>query len=120
MPRITKDENNDMSLNNSNGGPNGAANGKYYSGQTIAVSGTLEVFPDYGVIRQEEAPNDDLPKDVYISQSQIKRFSLRMGDVIKGYARAPKEGERYLSLLQVEIVDGMEPDVARKRPFLIN
>lgn len=117
MPRITKDENNDMSLNNSNGGPNGAANGKYYSGQTIAVSGTLEVFPDYGVIRQEEAPNDDLPKDVYISQSQIKRFSLRMGDVIKGYARAPKEGERYLSLLQVEIVDGMEPDVARKRPF---
>lgn len=93
------------------------ANGTYYSGETLPVKGILEIFPDYGVIRQEAAPDEDLPKDVYISQSQIKRFALRMGDTIQGYARAPKEGERYLSLLQVEKVDDMDPEEARKRPY---
>lgn len=110
---------NNSNNSNNDGSNNGGSNGssKYYTGETIKVSGMLEIFPDYGVIRQEEALNDDLPKDVYISQSQIKRFSLRMGDVVEGYARAPKEGERYLSLLQVETVDNMTPDEARKRPF---
>ncbi len=88
----------------------------YFTGDTVTVEGVLEVLPDYGVIRQEERISEDLPKDVYISQSQIKRFSLRMGDVIKGMARPPKEGERYLSLLRVEQVDGMSPEEARKRP----
>lgn len=89
----------------------------YYSGETIAVQGILEVMQDYGVIRQSEAASEDLPKDVYISQSQIKRFALRMGDNVKGQARAPKEGERYLSLLKVEEVDGMSPEEARQRPY---
>ncbi len=83
---------------------------------SIGVSGVLEVLPDYGVLRQDEHTDQNLPKDVYISQSQIKRFSLRMGDLITGYARAPKEGERYLSLLKVEKVDGLDPEVAKKRP----
>lgn len=83
----------------------------------IAVSGMLEVLPDYGVIRQKEQNGGgDLPKDVYISQSQIRRFNLRMGDLINGVARAPKEGERYLSLLRVEKVEGLDPEIARKRP----
>lgn len=89
----------------------------YFSGETVPVSGVLEVLPDYGVLRQETQEDTSLPKDVYISQSQIKRFSLRMGDLVTGYARPPKEGERYLSLLKVEKVDGLEPEEAKKRPL---
>ncbi len=85
---------------------------------TVPIKGVLEILPDYGIIRQEasEVVNDALPKDVYISQSQIKKFRLRVGDQITGHARPPKEGERYLSLLKVEKVDGMSPGDARKRP----
>lgn len=91
--------------------------GYSYSGSTIKISGILEVLTDYGVIRQGDENNgDDLPKDVYISHSQIKRFSLRMGDTITGLARPPKENERYLSLLKIETVDGEDPEKAKKRP----
>lgn len=92
-------------------------NGSSYSGDTIKISGMLEVLEDYGVIRQNEKLDTDLPKDVYISHSQIKRFNLRMGDLITGFARPPKENERYLSLLRIESVGGMNPDNARKRPL---
>jgi len=88
----------------------------FYNGKTISVSGALEVLPDYGVIRQDSKANEDLPKDVYISQSQIRRFNLRKGDVITGQSRPPKESERYLSLLKVETVDGTTPEEAKKRP----
>ena len=74
----------------------------YYSGETIPIEGMLQILTDYGVIRQEVQTDDDLPKDVYISHSQIRRFSLRMGDIITGQARPPKEAERYLSLLKIE------------------
>jgi transcription termination factor Rho len=92
------------------------SNGNNFHGETIPVMGTLETFSDYGVLRQEDRINDDLPKDVYISLSQIKRFALRKGDVVQGLARPPKEGERYLSLLKVEKVADMDPEKARKRP----
>ncbi len=90
------------------------------NGDVMAISGMLEVLPDYGVIRQKEKSTDDLPRDVYISQSQIRRFNLRMGDVINGYARPPKEGERYLSLLKVDKVEGLDPELARKRPQFVH
>ncbi|MDP2873942.1 MAG: transcription termination factor Rho [bacterium] len=87
----------------------------------LSVSGVLEVLPDYGILRQSEEARQEmqdrgLPCDVYISQSQIRRFSLRMGDLVDGLARAPKENERYLSLLRVEKVEGEDPDKARSRP----
>ncbi len=88
----------------------------YSNGDAVPIEGMLEILNDYGVIRQREKVESDLPRDVYISHSQIKRFSLRKGDMIKGYARPPKEGERYLSLLRIETVEGMEPEKARKRP----
>lgn len=103
------------SNNNNNNNHNGGSD--YFTGETIPVSGILEIFPDYGVLRQDERIEDDLPKDVYVSQSQIKRCSLRMGDQISGYARPPKEGERYLSMLKVEKVDGMSTEEAKKRPL---
>jgi len=88
---------------------------------TMKVEGILETLPDYGVLRQsgeirQKMTDQGLPCDVYISQSQIRRFSLRMGDIISGLARPPKEGERYLSLLKVEKVEGIDPEKARKRP----
>lgn len=89
----------------------------YYSGETITVHGLLEILPDYGVIRQREKSEDSLPRDVYISLSQIKRFNLRRGDSITGLARPPKEGERYLSLVKIEKVEGMDPEKAKKRPY---
>ncbi|MBU1104642.1 transcription termination factor Rho [Candidatus Parcubacteria bacterium] len=94
-----------------------------FTGETIKVSGVLEILQDYGVLRQEKSFSEtdssraSLPRDVYVSQSQIKRFNLRMGDNLEGFARPPKEGERYLSLLKVEKVEGMDPDKAQKRPF---
>ena len=86
------------------------------NGDSVGIEGMLEILNDYGVIRQREKSESDLPRDVYISHSQIKRFNLRKGDSIKGYARPPKEGERYLSLLRIESVEGIEPESARKRP----
>ncbi|MBU1017247.1 transcription termination factor Rho [Patescibacteria group bacterium] len=88
---------------------------------TITVRGILEILPDYGVLRQnadiDSKSESGLPKDVYVSQSQIRRFDLRMGDEVEGAARPPKETERYLSLLKVEKVCGEDPEKARKRPL---
>ena len=86
---------------------------QYYKGETISIKGTLEILPDFGVIRQEAQADENLPKDVYISQSQIRRFNLRKSDLITGQSRPPKEGERYLSLLKIETVDGMTPEQAK-------
>lgn len=96
-----------------NGGNSGESN--YYKGEMIPISGILEIMPDFGVIRQDEKISDELPKDVYTSPSQIRRCNLRMGDFVTGFARPPNEGERYLSLLKVEKVDGMDPADAKKR-----
>ena len=111
--------NSNSSYQNSNNNSNVVSGGgsDYFSGETVQVEGTLEILPDYGVLRQENKVDESLPKDVYISQSQIKRFSLRMGDLITGMARPPKEGERYLSLLKVEKVAGLDPEQAKKRPL---
>jgi len=54
--------------------------------------------------------------DVYVSQSQIRRFALRTGDQVSGQVRPPKNGERYFGLVRVEAVNGVDPDSARNRP----
>jgi transcription termination factor Rho len=56
------------------------------------------------------------PQDVYVSQSQIRRFGLRTGDMVVGQVRPPKENEKYFSLLRVEAVNGMDPEMAKRRP----
>ncbi|MBP7927838.1 transcription termination factor Rho [Patescibacteria group bacterium] len=93
------------------------ASTNYNSAEMIPISGILEVLQDFGIIRQDERVSDELPKDVYTSLSQIRACNLRMGDFVTGFARAPNEGERYLSLLKVEKVDGMSPEDAKKRPL---
>lgn len=77
--------------------------------ETIKVEGVLEVLADYGVLR-------GTPRDAYVSQSQIRRFDIRVGDKVEGLARPPKEGERYLSLLKIEKIEGSDPEKARSRP----
>ncbi len=56
------------------------------------------------------------PEDIYVSNSQIRRLGLRTGDMVMGQVRVPKDNEKYYSLLRVEAVNGMSPDLAKKRP----
>ncbi|MFC2018082.1 transcription termination factor Rho [Chloroflexota bacterium] len=78
------------------------------------ASGMLEVTSDgYAFLRQHSM----LPKngDVYVSLSQVRRFGLRTGDTVTGQVRPPKEGEKYQSLLRVELVNDDDPDLAKGR-----
>jgi transcription termination factor Rho len=77
--------------------------------------GILEILPDgWGFLRRH--PNlQNVSEDVYVSQSQIKRFGLRTGDLVFGVARPPKEGEKYYGLLRVEAINGVPADEARRR-----
>ncbi len=84
---------------------------------TLPVEGVLEIRGDFGVLHQSEGPEDkNLPKDVYVSDSQIRRFGLRTGDEVSGVGRPPKEGERYLSLLRIDKVESEDPEKASQRP----
>lgn len=84
-------------------------------GGNIFAEGFLEIVKDtHGVLRSSTMLPAD--SDVYVSGSQIKRFNLRQGDFISGQARAPKEGERYLSLLKIEAINGTSPEKAISRP----
>ncbi len=80
-------------------------------------SGVLEIMPEgWGFLRRKDYTPS--PDDVYVSQSQIRRFGLRMGDVVFGQVRSPKEGEKYYGLLRVESINGFatESDVVKNRP----
>mgnify|MGYP001362342414 CR=1 FL=1 len=81
----------------------------------IFARGILEILPDgYGFLRVNNySPG---PDDVYVSPSQIRRFSLRTGDLVLGQVRKPKEGERYYALLRVKAVNFRDPEEALKRP----
>ncbi len=81
----------------------------------IQEEGVLEVLPDgYGFLRTENY----LPgtKDIYISPSQIRRFGLKTGDLVRGNIRIPKEGEKFSAILYVTSINGDHPEVAAKRP----
>ena len=81
----------------------------------ITASGILAIVNDgYGFLRQDAGNSG--ASDVYVSQSQIRRFGLRTGDQMTGRVRPPKDGERYFGLVRVEEVNGIPPDSARNRP----
>jgi len=81
----------------------------------LLAGGILEIVDDgYGFLR-----GDGLRPgagDVYVSQSQIRRFGLRTGDYVTGQVRPPKDSEKYYGLLRVEAVNGVDPEVAKMRP----
>ncbi len=82
----------------------------------IYGEGVLEVLQDgFGFLRSPEANYLAGPDDIYVSPSQIRRFSLRTGDTVEGQIRAPKDGERYFALLKVNNVNFEEPDKVRHR-----
>lgn len=81
---------------------------------TETVHGILDIMPEgHGFLRPKFTPSE---KDVYISQSQIRRFLLRNGDMVEGQARAPKDNERYYGLLKVEKVDDKPAEEMASRP----
>ena len=85
----------------------------------IFSAGVLEIVDDgFGFLRHDRL----LPSttDIYVSQTQIRRFGLRTGDMVSGQIRPPKENEKYFSLLRVEAVNGMDPEAAKRRPHFDN
>ncbi|MDA0988392.1 MAG: transcription termination factor Rho [Chloroflexi bacterium] len=81
----------------------------------ILASGILDLINEgYGFLRQPSLKPS--PNDVYVSQSQIRRFALRSGDHVMGQVRPPKDSEKYYGLVRVEGVNGLDADVARNRP----
>lgn len=88
-------------------------------GEDIHGNGVLEILPDgFGFLRAADSSYLAGPDDIYVSPSQIRRFSLRTGDEIHGKIRSPKEGERYFALLKVDEINFEPPEVARNKiPF---
>jgi transcription termination factor Rho len=83
--------------------------------------GVLEVLPDgYGFLRSSDYNYLPSPDDIYVSPSQIKKFSLRTGDYVSGQVRPPKEGERFFALLRVEAVNNLDPEGIRERTLFDN
>ncbi len=83
--------------------------------------GVLEVLPDgYGFLRSSDYNYLPSPDDIYVSPSQIKKFSLRTGDFVSGQVRPPKEGERFFALLRVEAVNNLAPEGIRERTLFDN
>ena len=81
--------------------------------------GVLEIMPDgYGFLRSSDYNFLSSPDDIYVSQSQIKLFGLKTGDVVEGPIRPPKEGEKYFPLVRVTKINGLDPALVRDRvPF---
>ena len=82
-------------------------------------TGVLEIMPDgYGFLRSSDYNYLSSPDDIYVSQSQIKLFGLKTGDVVEGPIRPPKEGEKYFPLVKVDKINGLLPALVRDRvPF---
>ena len=82
----------------------------------IRKTGVLEILPDgYGFLRSLDYGYLPSPDDIYVSPSQIKRFSLRIGDTVDGQVRPPKEGERFFALIRVHSVNGRSPEAFDER-----
>lgn len=86
-------------------------------GKTIFGDGILEILGEgFGFLRSPVSDFGPGTDDIYVSPAQIRRFNLRSGDFIEGKARTPqKDGERYLALLQIERVNGQNPEESRNR-----
>ena len=89
------------------------------NGNAVASGILSKANEGYGFLKSTNGHRSN-NNDVYVSQSQIRRFGLRPGDEVSGQVRLPKDGERYLSLVRVEEINGIEPDKARERPHFEN
>jgi len=99
---------------------NGKHHEKPYEFEGILIgNGVLEIMPDgYGFLRSADYNFLTSPDDIYVSQSQIRLFGLKTGDLVEGAIRPPKEGEKYFPLVKVEKINGRSPEYVRDRiPF---
>ena len=115
-------QNNQNNHNNqrNNNNTNNAPQEKQYEFDGILTGvGVLEMMPDgYGFLRSSDYNYLTSPDDIYVSQSQIKLFGLKTGDVVEGAIRPPKEGEKYFPLVKVDKINGRTPEEVRDRvPF---
>ena len=87
----------------------------------IIGQGVIEVLQDgFGFLRSSDANYLPGPDDIYISPSQIRKFSLRTGDTVEGYIRGPKEGERYFALVKVNLINFEDPKNMRTKVHFDN
>jgi len=85
-------------------------------GEVITGIGVIEIMQDgFGFLRSPESNYLPGPDDIYVSPSQIKKFSLRTGDSVEGEIRAPKQGERYFALIKINSINQQDTDVVRNR-----
>lgn len=120
-PRQNNRQNNhNNNRNNNNANNNQQAQEKMYEFDGILTgTGVLEMMQDgYGFLRSSDYNYLTSPDDIYVSQSQIKLFGLKTGDVVEGSIRPPKEGEKYFLLVKVDKINGRTPEEVRDRvPF---
>jgi transcription termination factor Rho len=85
----------------------------------LSATGVLEIMPEgYGFLRSSDYNYMSSPDDIYISQSQIRLFGLKTGDIVEGPIRPPKESEKFFPLVKVDRINGRTPDEVRDRvPF---
>ena len=87
----------------------------------IFGEGVLEILPDgFGFLRAPDYNYLPGPDDIYVSPSQIRRFSIRTGDTVSGQIRPPKEGERYFALLKVDAINYEDPEISRSKILFDN
>ena len=90
-------------------------------GGYILFTGILEIMPDgYGFLRSLGKNFSDSQNDTYVSQTQIRRFALRTGDIVTGQVRPPKEQEKYYALLKIEAINYLPPEESKKRALFDN
>ena len=119
-PRQNNNNRQNNHNNQRNNNNNNASQDKQYEFDGILIgTGVLEMMQDgYGFLRSSDYNYLTSPDDIYVSQSQIKLFGLKTGDVVEGAIRPPKEGEKYFPLVKVDKINGRSPEEVRDRvPF---
>lgn len=87
-----------------------------FSGSLIAIDGVLELLPEgYGFLRSSDFSYLSSPDDVYVSQNQVRQYSLKTGDTVQGSIRPPREGDKNFPLVDVQMVNGCAPNLLRDR-----
>ncbi len=117
--RQNNKQNNHNNQRNNNNSNNAPQEKQYEFDGVLIGTGVLEMMPDgYGFLRSSDYNYLTSPDDIYVSQSQIKLFGLKTGDVVEGAIRPPKEGEKYFPLVKVDQINGRTPEEVRDRvPF---
>lgn len=115
-PRPNNRQNSQNNQRNNNNAPQEK---QYEFDGILTGTGVLEIMQDgYGFLRSSDYNYLTSPDDIYVSQSQIKLFGLKTGDVVEGAIRPPKEGEKYFPLVKVDKINGRSPEDVRDRvPF---